>query len=367
MHLDLGTLDARAAAHLPEGVFAYAAAGSYDERTAAGNVAAWEQLWLRPRVLRDVSHVDTGAIVLGGRISCPVVVAQTAMHTMFWPDGEVATARAAAAFGTVMVVSMASTTSVEEIAATVPDVRLWMHVTVLADRARTRDLCRRAAEAGCEAVVLTVDCPVASRRPRAERADVPFPMPAELPNLVGPDDVADAADLLAAVGTFDRAVTFDDIAAVAEWSGGLPVVVKGVVRGDDARRCIDAGAAAVVVSNHGGRQLDLCVPTALVLAEVVDAVDGRGEVHVDGGIRRGVHVLQALALGATAVWSGRPLVYGLALDGSAGVTAVLQAFRDELEVAMALCGVAEVEQIDRDLIWQPDHDRRPRRAPMEER
>jgi 4-hydroxymandelate oxidase len=191
-------------------------------------------------------------------------------------------------------------------------------------------------------------------------------MPADLPNLVGPGESAEA-DLLAAVGTFDRAVTFDDIGAVADWSGGLPIVVKGVVRGDDAARCIDAGAAAVVVSNHGGRQLDLCVPTALVLEEVVDAVAGRGEVHVDGGIRRGAHVLQALAMGATAVWSGRPVVYGLALDGARGAASVLGAFRDEFEVAMALCGVSDVDQIDRDLLWHPDDRRRPRPARLEER
>ena len=165
---DLGSLEARAAAHMDAAAFAYAAAGAYDERTATGNVAAWEQVWLRPHVLRDVSTVSTEATVLGKPVALPVLAAQTAMHTLFWPDGEIATARAVNAAGTVMIVSMAATTSIEAVAAAVPGARVWMHVTMLRDRTRTRALCERAATAGCEAIVLTVDCPVATRRPETQ-------------------------------------------------------------------------------------------------------------------------------------------------------------------------------------------------------
>jgi 4-hydroxymandelate oxidase len=350
---DLGSLEARASEHMDAAAFAYAAAGAYDERTAAGNVAAWEQMWLRPRVLRDVSTVSTEANVLGEPVALPVLAAQTAMHTLFWPDGEIATARAVNAAGTVMIVSMAATTSIEAVAAAVPGARVWMHVTMLRDRTRTRALCERARASECEAIVLTVDCPVATRRPRLEQAGIAFPAGASFPNLLGPDVPLDA-ELLAAVGDFDRAVTFDDIALISEWSGGLPVLVKGVVRGDDARQCVDAGAAGIIVSNHGGRQLDQCVPTALALPEVVDAVHGRVDVLVDGGIRRGAHVIAALAMGATAVLAGRQLVYGLALEGEAGVAGVLAAFRAEIEAVMAHCGARSIADLAPDLIWPPD-------------
>jgi 4-hydroxymandelate oxidase len=349
--LDLGSLEARAAERLDTAAFAYAAAGAYDERTVAGNVAAWEQLWLRPHVLRDVLAVSTEASVLGRPVALPVLAAQTAMHTLFWPDGEIATARGVNAAGTVMIVSMAATTSIEAIATAVPDARIWMHVTMLRDRARTQALCDRAAAAGCEAIVLTVDCPVATRRPRLEQAGIAFPAGGSFPNLLGPDAPLDA-ELLAAVADFDRSVTFDDIALVSTWSGGRPVLVKGVVRGDDAQQCVAAGAAGIIVSNHGGRQLDQCVPTALALPEVVAAVGGQVDVLVDGGIRRGAHVVAALAMGATAVLAGRQLIYGLALDGEKGVRDVLGAFRAEVEAVMAHCGARSVADLAPDLIWR---------------
>jgi 4-hydroxymandelate oxidase len=351
MSTDLGAWEAAAEARLDTAAFEYAASGSYDDRTVDGNAAAWDGLWLRPRVLRDVADVSTEVSVLGRPIALPVIAAQTAMHKMFWPDGEVATARAVAAAGSIMVLSMAATTAVEDVTAAVPDARVWMHVTVLRDRARTQALCQRAAEAGCEAIVLTVDCPMATRRPRIERAGIAFPSGSSLPNLVG-RGVPLEMDLLLTVGQFDRSVTFDDISSISAWAGGLPVIVKGVVRGDDAAACVDAGAAGIVVSNHGGRQLDQCVPTALVLSEVVGAVAGRVPVFVDGGIRRGSHVVAAIAMGATAVLSGRPLVYGLAVNGEHGVAEVLEGFRAEVEAVMAHCGAGDVSQITDDLIWR---------------
>ena len=350
MTIDLFTLEAEATARLPHGSFEYLASGSGDERTVAANVRAWEELRLLPRVLRDVTTVSTATSALGAPIASPVILAPTAMHTLFWPDGELSTAAGAAEAGTIMAVSMTSTTSIEDIARRVPDSPRWMHVTVLADRGRTRELCRRVHAAGCKAVVLTVDSPVATRRPRTERTGIAIDPDIVLPNLGGAPGEGGLLDLVAG---FDRSLTFDDIATVSEWAGGLPVVVKGVVRGDDAARCVDAGAAAIVVSNHGGRQLDQTVATADALPDVVQAVQGRAEVYVDGGIRRGVHVLAAIALGATATLVGRSAIYGLSLDGARGVAGVLEQLRLELETAMVLCGVTSIREITPDLVRMP--------------
>jgi 4-hydroxymandelate oxidase len=247
---------------------------------------------------------------------------------------------------------MMGSTAIEDLAKTVPDARLWMQITMLSDRARSQAICERAHAAGCRAIVLTVDCPVGAPRPRSEQFGPVALTGAPLPNVTLPGDPA-GGELAAMVAGFDRAVTFDDIATVSEWAGGLPVVVKGVVRGDDALLCAQAGAAAVVVSNHGGRQLDQCVPTALALPEVVDAVGGQVEVLVDGGIRRGVHVLAALALGASGTLVGRLPVYGLAVGGEAGAHDVLMRLHDELATAMALCGVSSLAELSPDLLRLP--------------
>jgi 4-hydroxymandelate oxidase len=347
--IDLFTLREQAEAKLAHAAFEYADSGSSDERTMAANARAWEDIAVRPRVLRDVSHIGTSTVVLGERVALPVLLAPTAMHTLFWPDGELSTAAGAAEAGTVMTVSMTASTAIEDIAS-VPGVRTWMHVTMHRDRDRSRELCERAHAAGCGAIVLTVDAAVATRRPRTERTGLAMSPDMEMPNIARRGE---RGSLLALAADFDRAVTFDDIALVSEWAGGLPVVVKGVVRGDDAARCVDAGAAAIAVSNHGGRELDQTVATAYALPDVVDAVQGRAEVYVDGGIRRGVHVLAALALGATAALIGRSAVFGLAIEGAAGVAGVLEQFRSELEVAMALCGARDVAEITRDLVVLP--------------
>ena len=338
MSIDLGLLEAAARDRLAPAVFAYAASGSGDERTMAANAAAWESFLLRPRVLRDVTSVDTTTTVLGEQLSMPVLIAPTAGHALFSPDAETGMARVATLAGTGLTVSMMGSTAIEEVAKAVPDARLWMQITMLSDRARTRAICERARHAGCRAIVLTVDCPVGAPRPCSELYGPVALAGAPLPNLTLPGDGA-GSESAAMVAGFDRAVTFDDIATVGDWAGGLPVVVKGVVRGDDALLCAQAGAAAVVVSNHGGRQLDQCIPTALALPEVVDAIGGQLPILVDGGIRRGVHVLAALALGATATLVGRLPVYGLATGGEAGAHDVLTRLHDELATAMALCGI----------------------------
>ena len=345
-------LEEEARLRLPAGVFDYIAAGAGDEATCAANVAAWEALELWPHVLRDVSSVTTATTVLGRPVSMPVLVAPTAMHRLVCPEGELATARAAAAAGTVYVLSMTATTSLEEVARAVPSGRRWLQLYMQVDRGLTRELCRRAAAAGYEALCVTVDSPVVTRLPRFEGGVFAVPADLPLPNLDVVSPGSGDRELAGLVAGFDAAVTFDDLGLFREWSG-LPVVVKGVVRGDDARRCIDAGAAAVSVSNHGGRQLDTCVATARAVPWVVDAVGGDGEVYVDGGIRRGVDVLKALALGARAVLAGRLVVWGLAAGGERVARGVLGELGEQLERALAQCGASSPNEVTRELLDGP--------------
>jgi 4-hydroxymandelate oxidase len=328
--------------------WAYLAGGAGDEVTVADNVAAWRRWRLRPHMLRDVSAISTATTVLGRSVPAPVLVAPTAMHGLFHPEREVATATGAAAAGTVYVLSQAATTSLEDVAAAAPTGLRWMQLYVQRDRGRTRAVCERAAAAGYRALVVTVDSPVITRRTRLiERSTFGVPAGMGLPNLA---PGVEAPDLFELVEGYDPTVVVDDLATFSEWAGGLPVLVKGVVRGDDARACVDAGAAGVVVSNHGGRQLDTCVATADGLPEVVEAIAGAGEVYVDGGIRRGVDVLKALALGARAVLVGRPVIWGLVAGGAHGVRDVLEELTEELRTAMGLAGAADVAAIPRDLV-----------------
>jgi 4-hydroxymandelate oxidase len=326
----------------------YLAHGAGDEATMRDNVAAWARWRLLPHVLRDMTDVRTSTTVLGTEIATPILVAPTAMHRFVCADGELATARAAAAANTVYVVSMAATTSLEDVAAATPEGTRWAQMYMLRDRSRTRALAERAAAAGYQAIVATVDGAAVPRRSRLRGGALVPPDTFRFPNLASPDD-PDNTNLMAMVSDFDPSITFDDLALFGEWSG-LPIVVKGVMRGDDASRCIDAGAAAIAVSNHGGRTLDGVAATADVLPEVVDAVAGRAEVYVDGGIRSGNDVLKALAVGARAVMAGRPILWGLAVDGAEGAAQVISHLTDELERAMALCGRDRVDLVDRDLV-----------------
>jgi 4-hydroxymandelate oxidase len=270
------------------------------------------------------------------------------MHRLFCPDGELATARGAAKAGALYVLSNAATTSLEDVAAAAPGAPRWMQLYVQRDRGRTRSVCERAATAGYTAFVVTVDSPVTSKRPRNQRNAFNVPPGLTLPNLAPPGD--GTPDIYALVAAYDPAVTFDDIAAISSWGGGLPVVVKGVMRGDDAAACVDAGAAGIAVSNHGGRQLDTCIATAHALEDVVAAVDGRAEVYVDGGIRQGTDVLKALALGARAVLIGRLVPWALAIDGADGVAAMVAELADDLGRAMAFCGVTDATTVPRDIV-----------------
>lgn len=326
---------------LPPQVADYYAAGAGESVSAAEATAAWRSWRLRPRVLRDVATVDTGLDLLGASLRTPVLVAPTALHGLAHPDGELATARGTAAAGSLLVVSTRASTRLEEVGAD----PWWFQAYVLRDRGLTKALVQRAAQAGARAVVLTGDTPVLAHRSTG-RGDLGLADADLLVNLA--EHRAPGAALGADVEQ-DPSASLSCIRALAD-AGGLPVLVKGVLRADDARACLDAGAAGVIVSNHGGRQLDRAVPTARALSEVADAVAGRAPVLVDGGLRSGLDVLTALALGARAVLVGRPVLWALAASGADGVQACLEALTADLREAMTLAGAAALTEVTRDLV-----------------
>jgi len=331
----LAEMETFAAGLLPTNALDYYASGARDEQTFRGNLAAWGRWWLVPRMLIDVSRVSLTTTVLGHEIALPIMVAPMASQGMAHPDGELATARAAAEAGTIMVVSTSTMVPIEEIGA-VTGINFWFQLYPFADYEATVAMIERAVAAGAKAVCLTVD--VASsfdpkRRPRGgiiTPAWVTYPMHPPVP------DTEPALDW----------------AYVDRLSSRLsvPLVLKGILHPEDGRRAADAGAAAVVVSNHGGRTLDGAIPTAEILPEVAEAVGDRIELLVDGGIRRGSDVLRALALGARAVLVGRPFLWGLAIAGDAGQRHVFALLRHELEEDARFCGIADVSAVPRDLV-----------------
>jgi len=346
--VDLAELEALAAQRLDPVALEYFARGSGDGRTLAENIAAWPRISIVPRVLRDVTTVDVATTVLGTPVTSPILVAPMAMQRFACDDGELATARGASAAGTVMVVSMAATYSVEDVAAAAPDAPRWAQMYLLRDHGRTRALAERARDAGYAAIVASVDGGSVPHGHGGVGTRLVVPPSFRFPNLAPPDAPHDP-NLLRMVNDFDPSITFDDLGLFHEWSG-LPVVVKGVMRGGDAAACVDAGASAVIVSNHGGRIVDGCIATADVLAEVVGAVAGRAEVYVDGGIRTGADVVRALCLGARAVLVGRPVLWGLVVGGAAGVQAVLDDLRAELVRVAAFCSATNLAELTRDLV-----------------
>jgi 4-hydroxymandelate oxidase len=353
--LDLDALEAAARERLDRGVYDYVAGGADDEHSVADAQAAWARMALRPRVLRDVSQISMAATVLGVELPVPLLVAPMAYHRMAHPDGETASAAGAAAAGAGYILSTQATMTVEEVAEAAPAGLRWFQVYVVRDRGWTAELVARATAAGYRALVLTVDVPVLGNRLRDLRNDFRLPTglkPANAPPAGAARQRELDLDSLAQAGQFDPGLTPEVIGWLAERSG-LPVLVKGVLRGDDALACLEAGAAGVVVSNHGGRQLDTVVASADALAEVAAAVGDRGEVYVDGGIRRGTDVVKALALGARAVLVGRPVLWGLAVGGAAGVERVLSGLAGELRLAMALCGAPDLARLTPDLVAGP--------------
>lgn len=349
--LSLEAIEPLAAACLPQVAWDYFRSGSWGETTVAGNRSAWKNWWLRPRCAVDVQARDASITLFGERLPGPLLVAPTALHRMAHADGEVATARGTGACGLPMVLSSLSTCTVEEVAAaaTAP---LWMQLYVSQDRGFTRALAQRAEAAGCRALMVTVDTPVWGVRERDIHNGFRVPEGLRMANLERPGQPTGhtGRGIGEALGwTIDASLTWRDLEALRS-AVRVPVLVKGVLRGDDARRALDHGASGVVVSNHGGRQLDGAVPTAEALPDVVQAVQGRAPVLVDGGVRRGIDMLRALALGATAVQVGRPVLWGLAVGGAEGVSRVLSLLLQEFSLAMALAGCRSVADVTPDLL-----------------
>jgi 4-hydroxymandelate oxidase len=353
-HINVYDFEESARRKLSRMVFDYYASGAHDEITLRQNHAAYERIRIKHRVLADVSSRDLSVNVLGQPAVMPILVAPTAFHRMAHPDGEVATARAAGASGTIMVLSTLSNSSVEEVMDEATGT-VWFQLYVYKDRGVTRALVQRAEQAGCKALVLTVDAPILGRRERDTRNRFQLPGSLLIENLVMagkselPKKVAKSGLEAYFSAVLDPSLTWRDV----EWLRSitsLPVLVKGVVRADDAVRAMEHGVSGVIVSNHGGRQLDTSPATIEVLPEIADAVSARVELFIDGGVRRGTDVLKALAMGAQAVLVGRPILWGLAVGGEQGVIRVLDILRRELDLAMALCGCPTIDHIGRDLI-----------------
>ncbi len=338
----LADLEPLARQVLPPMAYEYVSGGAADELTLRWNVEAFQRIRLRPRVLVAMSEPDTRVTLLGTPLACPILLAPTSYHRLMHPDGELATARGAAAAGVAYVVSTATTTPLDAIAGAADGVR-WFQLYPLAERERTRSLVAAAEAAGCRAVCLTVDTPVAGARNREQRARVRLPDGISAPYFHHVIDASNAR-------TRFTPLSWADVAWLRSVTR-LPLLLKGVLTGDDAARACEAGVAGIIVSNHGARNLDTVPASIDALPEVADAVGGRVPILLDGGVRRGTDVLKALALGAAAVMIGRPYLYGLAVGGAAGVTRVVELLRSELEAALALTGRPSVAAVDATVLW----------------
>ena len=338
---------------LPKGVLDYYEGGALDEITLRENVAGWEKLKLYYRVLAGVGPREMRTAVLGQSISMPIAIAPTAFHKLACAEGEISAARAAKAAGTLFILSSLSNTAMESVFPEAESPR-WFQLYIYKDREITRALVQRAEAAGAEAIVLTVDAPGLGTRERDMRNRFTLPDGLSVENLAplgkGKMPEVKGSGLAEYVRqNFKSDLSFADL----DWLCGctrLPVIVKGVCRGDDAKKCVEHGTKAIVVSNHGGRQLDTAPATCEVLPRVVDLVGNACEVYVDGGVRRGSDVLKAIALGARAVLVGRPILWGLCVDGERGATRVLEILRSELDEAMLLCGCTTLRDINRSLL-----------------
>ncbi|MCL7030248.1 hypothetical protein MKW94_030169 [Papaver nudicaule] len=338
---------------LPKMAYDYYASGAEDQWTLQENRNAFSRILFRPRILIDVSKIDMSTTILGFKISMPIMIAPTAFQKMAHPEGEYATARAASAANTIMTLSSWATSSVEEVASTGPGIRFFQ-LYVYKDRKVVEQLVRRAERAGFKAIALTVDTPILGRR----EADIKnrFTLPPHLTlknfeglNLGQMEKTSDSGLASYVSGQIDRTLSWKDV----QWLQTItkmPILVKGVVTAEDTRIAIQAGAAGIIVSNHGARQLDYAPATISCLEEVVKAAQGRVPVFLDGGVRRGTDVFKALALGAAGIFIGRPVVFSLAAEGEAGVRKVLQMLRDEFELTMALSGCRSLKEITRNHI-----------------
>jgi 4-hydroxymandelate oxidase len=342
--VNLAELEERARAILTEAVFGFFAGGAEDELTLAANRAAFRDVRLWQRVLVDVRTIDTATTVLGQPVALPVLIAPVALQALVHPEGERAMACGAAEAGTIMVLSTVSSVALEEVFRAAPG-PLWFQLYLPVDRGAAAELVARAEAAGARALVLTVDAPVLGRRERDLRTG--FRLPSGASQVVPSDGGLSTHGALGSL--LNPGLGWNEVAWLRS-ATRLPVVLKGILHPDDARRSAEAGVDGIVVSNHGGRQLDGAPATVEVLERAVAAVGGAAEVYLDGGVRRGTDVVRALALGARAVWVGRPAVWGLATGGTDGVAGALGLLRAELERSMALCGCRTVSEIGPELL-----------------
>ena len=342
--INVADFERAAAERLEPGVLGYFAGGAGDETTLRDNVAAWGRWRLRPRALAGNAAWSAGSKLLGADVSMPILVAPVAYQRLVDPEGEIAMARAAAAAGTVMCLSTLATTRPAELAEAAPEGRRWFQLYCFSDAGVTRALMKEAIDSGFEAIVVTVDAPRGGNRERDLRTGFRIPAGLGVPSVEAALRSERAVTIEETFALMDAALSWADLEELAS-ECALPILVKGVQTGDDAALAVEHGAAGVVVSNHGGRQLDRAPATADVLPEAVEAVAGRAPVLVDGGIRRGIDVAIALALGADAVLVGRPALWGLAVGGEGGARRVLDLLRAELELTLALCGCASPAEL----------------------
>ena len=350
--LNLDEFESAARATLPTMTYDFIAGGADDERSVAANRAAFAGRALRNRVLVNVATRDTRTALLGLDLPHPIVLAPTALHKVAHPEGEVATSRGAAAAGALYTVSTATSTRLEDIAEAAPTGPRWFQLYHLGAREASEQLIAHAIATGHRAIALTVDVPLLGRRERDLRNAFALPDGVAMAHAYEPAWAPPGEDRSRgwASPIASANLTWADLAWIREAAGGVPVLLKGIVRGDDARRALDRGVDGIWVSNHGGRQLDGAIATLDALVEVVAAVGGRCPVIVDGGIRRGTDVLKALALGADAIAIGRPQMYGLAIGGAGGVQRVVELLRAELDLAMALVGAPALADLTPDLV-----------------
>jgi 4-hydroxymandelate oxidase len=337
---------------LTQMAYDYYAGGAEDEITLRENREAFRRRFLKYRVLVDVAQRDTTTTLLGQELPFPVILAPTSMHRLAHADGEVATAQGAASVGALMTLSSISTVSMEDVASAVPGAPRWFQLYCYSDRAVTEMLVKRAHAAGYTALVVTVDVPLLGRRERDFRNTFTLPDGVrfanfDLPAAAPGDEQSALTNWVATLQT--PTLNWDDLAWLRALAP-MPMLLKGIVRADDAAKAIDLGVEGIWVSNHGGRQLDTAIASLDALPDIVAAVAGRAAIVVDGGVRRGTDVLKALALGADAVAIGRPQLWGLAADGANGVRRVLEMLRDEFSLAMALAGCTSRAEITPDLL-----------------
>lgn len=345
-----------AQARLSPEVWAWLEGAGADGITRRWNREAFDALALAPRVLADMAGAQTRLEFFGETLAHPFLVAPMAHQRLLHPEGETQTALGAAAAGALMAVSCQASRSFAEIARAAPSGRLWLQLYLQPDRVASLDLVQRAADAGYRGVMLTVDAPVNGQRNEEARAGFRLPPEAASVNLRGAlhtPSRAGPGESPVFAGMLDAAPTWRDVEALKSRIGGLPLAVKGILHPQDARRALDCGADAVAVSNHGGRTLDTAPASLQALAAVAAEVKGAAPILFDGGIRRGTDALKALALGATAVMVGRPILHALAVGGASGVAHLLALLRTELETAMALTGQRDLAALDRSLLWPP--------------